>query len=216
MNVYYILSSDRLQKYDMTNIATKSEKTISELQANINQIERFCREETSIETSELVGYLDSGITLYVLDSTNALIGVLNFDINGDKINILGLCAPEPSVGVGSLLINAVKKFAEKNGMKTISLTCYGNVVDFYTNPLNGFRIQSKRKIIEDSDDDSGSEEENGPSKMRYELSYHVFSGGRRHHIQKSKRVNSQKSRKTRKSRKSRKSRKTKKSRKSRK
>ena len=213
MNVYYILSSDRLNKYDMTNIATKSEKTISELQANINQISRFCREETSIETSELVGYLASGITLYALDTTNALIGVINFDINGDKINILGLCAPEPSIGVGSLLVNSVKKFAEINGMKTISLTCYGDVVNFYTNPANGFRIQSERKITEGSeDDDSSSDEEERPYKIRYDLSYQVFSGGKRQY----KRKNSSKSRKTRKSRKSRKTRKTRKTRKSRK
>jgi len=208
MNVYYIYSRESLNKYNMENVAIKGSKTIDELQSDINVIANFCRQETSIETSELVGYLASGISLYVLNpTTSTLVGVLNFDINGDKIKILGLCAPEPSVGVGSLLINAVKIFAEQNKMKTISLTCYGNVVDFYTNPRNGFRIQSQTTIREDSDDDDSSDDEL-PSKIRYELSYQVMSGGKRISVYKRK---SRKSRRTK-----RKSRKTKKSRKSRK
>jgi hypothetical protein len=188
----------------MTNVATMGPKTIAELQSDIKKIAHFCREETSIETSELTGYLASGITLYALDNTprNALKGVLNFDINGEQINILGLCAPEPSVGVGSLLLNAVKTFAEQNRMKNIVLTCYGSVVDFYTNPKNGFRITSQRPIsVYNSDSDSDSDEDSSaPVKMKYELNYVVdFAGGKR----KSRR----KSRKRRKCRKCRKSRK---------
>lgn len=190
----------------MTNVARKSVKTIVELQSDIKRIAHFCREETSIETAELVGYLASGITLYALDpARNVLKGVLNFDINGEQINILGLCAPEPSVGVGSLLLNAVKTFAEQNRMKNIVLTCYGSVVDFYTNPKNGFRITSQRPISvynndSDSDEDSSDEDSVAPVKMKYELNYVVdFSGGK-----KKRRQTKRKSRKCRKSRKSRK------------
>ena len=190
----------------MTNVAAKSVKTIAELQTDIKRITHFCREETSIETAELVSYLASGITLYALDSPrNALKGVLNFDINGAQINILGLCAPEPSVGVGSLLLNAVKTFAEQNGMKNVALTCYGNVVDFYTNPKNGFRITSQRPIsVYNSDSDSDSDEDSdAPLKMKYELNYVVdFAGGK-----KKSRRKCRKSRKNRKSRKCRKCRK---------
>ena len=205
MNIYYILSRDSLTKYNMTNVATKSVKTIAELQNDIKGITHFCREETSIETAELVSYLDSGITLYALDSPrNLLKGVLNFDINGAQINILGLCAPEPSVGVGSLLLNAVKTFAEQNAMKNIALTCYGNVVDFYTHPKNGFRITRQMPISADDDSDSDSDEDSdAPLKMKYELNYVVdFAGGK-----KKSRRKCRKSRKNRKSRKCRKSRK---------
>jgi len=196
----------------MTNVARKSVKTIVELQSDIKRIAHFCREETSIETAELVGYLASGITLYALDpARNVLKGVLNFDINGEQINILGLCAPEPSVGVGSLLLNAVKTFAEQNGMKNIALTCYGNVVDFYTSPKNGFRITSQRPIsVYNSDSDSDSDEDSSaPVKMKYELNYVVdFSGGKKKRRQ-TKRIKKtvKKTSKRRKSRKCRKSRK---------
>lgn len=205
MNIYYILSRDSLSKYNMTNVATKSVKTIAELQTDIKGITHFCREETSIETAELVSYLASGITLYALDSPrNLLKGVLNFDINGAQINILGLCAPEPSVGVGSLLLNAVKTFAEQNAMKNIALTCYGNVVDFYTHPKNGFRITRQMPISADDDSDSDSDEDSdAPLKMKYELNYVVdFAGGK-----KKSRRKCRKSRKNRKSRKCRKCRK---------
>lgn len=204
MNIYYILSRDSLSKYNMTNVARKSVKTIVELQSDIKRIAHFCREETSIETAELVGYLASGITLYALDpARNVLKGVLNFDINGEQINILGLCAPEPSVGVGSLLLNAVKTFAEQNRMKNIVLTCYGSVVDFYTNPKNGFRITSQRPISVYNNDSDSDEDSSAPVKMKYELNYVVdFSGGK-----KKRRQTKRKSRKSRKCRKSRKSRK---------
>ena len=214
MNIYYILSRDSLNKYNMTNVATMGPKTIAELQSDIKKIVHFCREETSIETSELTGYLASGITLYALDNTprNALKGVLNFDINGEQINILGVCAPEPSVGVGSLLLNAVKTFAEQNGMKNIVLTCYGNVVDFYTNPKNVFRITSQRPIsVYNSDSDSDSDEDSSaPVKMKYELNYVVdFAGGKRKRTRHTKRIKKtvKKTSKRRKSRKCRKSRK---------
>ena len=196
----------------MTNVATKSVKTIAELQTDIKGIMHFCREETSIETAELVSYLDSGITLYALDSPrNLLKGVLNFDINGVQINILGLCAPEPSVGVGSLLLNAVKTFAEQNDMKNIALTCYGNVVDFYTHPKNGFRITRQTPISADDDSDSDSDEDSdAPLKMKYELNYVVdFAGGKKKRTRHTKRIKKpvKKSSKRRKSRKCRKSRK---------
>lgn len=215
MNIYYILSRDSLSKYNMTNVAAKSVKTIAELQNDIKSITHFCREETSIETAELVSYLDSGITLYALGATNVLAGVLNFDINGAQINILGLCAPEPSVGVGSLLLNAVKTFAEQNAMKNIALTCYGNVVDFYTHPKNGFRITRQMPISADDDSDSDSdsdsdEDSSAPLKMKYDLNYVVdFAGGKKKRRIHTKRIKKtvKKTRKNRKSRKCRKCRK---------
>ena len=202
MTVYYILSGKRFNQYNMSSAIKSDDKDIHALIREINKTPNFCREEESIKTTELVGYLSSGITLYALDENNTLLGVLNFDVNGDKINILGLCVPRPSLGGGSLLINNVKMFAEQNQMKTVQLTCYRDVVNFYTNPRIGFRIQNQRAIPLDSDSDS--EDEDSERKMKYDLSYHVISGGRRKSTirRKSRRKNTRKSRRknTRKSR----------------
>jgi hypothetical protein len=104
-----------------------------------------------------------------------LSGVINFDINVDKITVSGLCVPGPSTGVGTQLINAVKTFAELNGIKTVNLTCYNSVVDFYTR--NGFRIQNQRTVKDDSDDDS--DDDDYEPKTRYDMSYAVATGGKR-------------------------------------
>ena len=176
MDTYYI-SSATSTKYIMDNVAIKGGMEINVLKKNIKQIPNFCRGELSIKTSDLIGYLASGITLYVLDVDNNLLGVLNFDVNVDQISILGLCVPKPSLGVGSLLIDVVKKFAEINKIKTIKLTCYGGVVDFYTKPRNGFRIQYERAVAYTSDSDDSDNET--PPKIRYDLAYQVIYGGRR-------------------------------------
>ena len=181
MSIYYV-DCKKAQKYDMTNVGTIGDKTIQQLLTDISRIPKFCREETSIEVSDLKGYLTSGITLYSLN-TETLNGVINFDINVDKININGLCAPGPSTGVGTRLISAVKAFAELNGIKTINLTCYGSVVDFYTR--NGFRIQSQRTVKYDSDDDS--DDDDYEPKTRYDMSYSLISGGKRKKYKKTSR-----------------------------
>jgi GNAT superfamily N-acetyltransferase len=195
MSIYYV-DCKRAQKYDMTNIGTIGDKTIEQLRSDISSIPNFCREETSIEVADLKGYIGGGITLYSLNS-ETLSGVINFDINVDKINVSGLCVPGPSTGVGTQLINAVKTFAELNGIKTINLTCYGSVVDFYTR--NGFRIQSQRTVKDDSDDDS--DDEDYEPKTRYDMSYAVISGGKR--TKTSRRKNKTKKNRTKKNRKAR-------------
>jgi len=195
MSVYYV-DCKKTQKYNMENVGSRGDKSISELRSDITSVPNFCREETSIEVSDLTGYLGGGITLYSLnlDSEN-LNGVINFDINVDKLTISGLCVPGPSAGVGTQLIKAVKTFAKINGMKTMNLTCYGSVVDFYTR--NGFRIISQRTVRDDSDDDS--DDEDYEPKTRYDMSYAVISGGKRKNTRKTSRKNTRKtSRKTRK------------------
>ena len=200
MSIYYI-DCKLAQKYNMANVGIIGDKTIAQLRSDISSIPNFCREETSIEVSDLKGYIGDGITLYSLNS-DTLNGVINFDVNVDKITVSGLCVPGPSAGVGTQLISAIKTFAELNGVKTINLTCYGSVVDFYTR--NGFRIKSQRTVKDDSDDDS--DDDDYEPKTRYDMSYAVVSGGRRKK-NKTKKNKTQKN-KTRKNRKaSRKSRK---------
>jgi len=192
MSVYYV-DCKKTQKYNMENVGSRGDKSISELRSDISSIPNFCREETSIEVTDLTGYLGGGITLYSLntDSEN-LNGVINFDINVDKLTISGLCVPGPSAGVGTQLINAVKTFSKINGIKTINLTCYGSVVDFYTR--NGFRIISQRTVRDDSDDDTDDDDGYEP-KTRYDMSYAVISGGRRRNIKKTSKKNNRYSKK---------------------
>jgi GNAT superfamily N-acetyltransferase len=174
MSIYYV-NSKKVQKYDMTNVGIVGDKTIEQLRSEISSISNFCREETSIEVDDLKGYIGDGITLYSLTS-GALSGVINFDVNVDKITVSGLCVPGPSTGVGTQLINAVKTFAELNRIKTVNLTCYNSVVNFYEK--NGFRIQNQRTVKDDSDDDS--DDEDYEPKTRYDMSYTVLaSGGKR-------------------------------------
>lgn len=188
MSIYYV-DCKRAQKYDMANVGIIGDKTITQLRSDISSIPNFCREETSIEVSDLKGYIGDGITLYSLNS-GTLNGVINFDVNVDKITVSGLCVPGPSAGVGTQLISAIKTFAELNGIKTVNLTCYGSVVDFYTR--NGFRIKSQRTVKDDSDDDS--DDDDYEPKTRYDMSYAVVSGGRR----KKNKTNKNKTRKNRK------------------
>lgn len=202
MSIYYV-NSKKTQKYIMLNVGTIGDKTVTQLRSDISNIHNFCRDEISIEVYDLKSYLGDGITLYSLN-LGTLSGIINFDVNVDKINIFGLCVPGPSVGVGMLLINAVKTFAELNGIKTINLTCYGSVVSFYTK--NGFRIQRQVTVRNDSDDSDDSDDSEYEPKIKYDLSYFVISGGKKQKITKKKitkkitKKNKKFSRKTRKSR----------------
>jgi GNAT superfamily N-acetyltransferase len=194
MSIYYV-DCKRAQKYIMTNIGIIGDKTITQLRSDISSIPNFCREQTSIEVSDLKRYIDDGITLYSLNS-GTLNGVINFDVNVDKITISGLCVPGSSTGVGTRLINAVKTFAESNGIKVVNLTCYGSVVDFYTR--NGFRIQSQRIVKDDSDDDS--DDEDYEPKTRYNMSYALLSGGKKKNRTKKNKTKKNRTKKNRKAR----------------
>jgi hypothetical protein len=190
MDIYYVDSSIS-QKYNMQNIALKGDMTARQISSEILRIPRFCREETSINASDLVSYLFNGIVFYIVNE-DGLKGVLTFDINGDSISIYGLCSPNPSIGAGSKLMNAVKKFAELNGIKQIKLTCYGDVIDFYTK--NGFIIKNKSIISKESD----SQDESVPI-TRYDLMYITgSSGGKRRRKSRRMKKKCKRKRKTRK------------------
>ena len=138
MNAFYV-DSKKAQKYNMDSVAILGDKTITQLRNDMAVIPDFCRDETSIEVNDLKSYLGNGITLYVLN-LDTLSGIINFDVNVDKVIVSGLCVPGNSSGIGTKLISTIKTFARVNRMKTINLTCYGEVVNFYTK--NGFKIQN--------------------------------------------------------------------------
>jgi len=170
MNAFYV-DSKKAQKYNMDSVAILGDKTITQLRNDMAAIPDFCRDETSIEVNDLKSYLGNGITLYVLN-LYTLSGIINFDVNVDKVIVSGLCVPGNSSGIGTKLISTVKTFARVNRMKTITLTCYGEVVNFYTK--NGFKIQKQRTLSNDSDNSDDDEEE----KISYDMIYDVTSGGK--------------------------------------
>jgi hypothetical protein len=169
MNAFYV-DSKKAQKYNMDSVAILGDKTITQLRNDMAAIPVFCRDETSIEVNDLKSYLGNGITLYVLN-LDTLSGIINFDVNVDKVIVSGLCVPGNSSGIGTKLISTIKTFARVNRMKTINLTCYGEVVNFYTK--NGFKIQKQRTLSYDSDDSDDEEE-----KISYDMIYDVTSGGK--------------------------------------
>jgi len=154
----------------MVDIALKGDINARQLSAEILNIPEFCRDESSINVSDLISYSLNGINFYIIND-GKLNGVITFDINVDKIYIYGLCAPGPSMGIGTQLLETVKKFAKVNGIKTIKLTCYGSVVDFYTK--NGFKIESQSEYRSDDSDDESE------PKIKFNMIYNVTAGGKR-------------------------------------
>jgi hypothetical protein len=179
MELYYIVTNNFYNKYNYS-LLIPSNQSISEIQKKILSIPNFCRSNQSISTHELKGYLASGITFYTLNKeTKDIGGLINFDINQDTINILGICVPGLSMGQGTFLINAVKDFAKVNNMYKIKLTCYDNVKIFYEKL--GFVIKEQSIYYSDDDDDYDDEDddENATKKMRYDMVYLVSQGGKK-------------------------------------
>jgi len=193
METYYVSSSN---KYNFINLQ-ESNKSISELQKIILYTPNFCRDQQSISSSELKSYIVSGISFFTRNALNQVTGLINFDVNGTIINILGICVPGSSQGIGSYLINLVKKFAKINNILKIKLTCYDNLKYFYMKL--GFKVMNESTFY-DSDEDSDED-----NKVRYDMIFDMinYTGGRtkysnkkRKSKKKSKKRRTQKSRRT--------------------
>lgn len=183
MNTYYVLSNAFYSKYNFFDL-DKSEKSISQIQKEILSTPDFCRSQQSIATTELKSYLVSGISFFTLNNNLLISGLINFDINQNIINIMGLCVPGNSRGIGSFLIDKVKEFAIKNNILYIKLTCYDGVKKFYEKL--GFKIKDE-EIYYNSDDEDDDE-----NIKRYDMIYYVNNiGGNR----KSKKTKKRKSKK---------------------
>ena len=185
MTTYYVSFSN---KYNFIGLQ-ESNKSISELQKIILYTPSFCRDQLSISTTELKSYIVSGITLFTRNALNQITGLVNFDINGTTINILGICVPGYSQGIGSYLINLVKKFAKANNILKIKLTCYDSLKSFYIKL--GFQVENESSFY-DSDEDSDD------TKIRYDMIFDManFTGGKRKKKSKSKNKSKNKRRKT--------------------
>jgi hypothetical protein len=180
MEVYYIYSNINKNKYNFLDIK-ESNKSINDLQNIILYTPNFCRDNQSITTNELKNYIRYGITFFTSNSLNQITGLINFDINQTTLNILGICVPGLSKGIGSYLINLVKQFAKANNLQMIKLTCYDNLKYFY--------LKQQFKVINESTFyDSDEEDEN--SKTRYDMVFDLnsFKGGKSKKSKKSKKT----------------------------
>jgi len=168
METFFI--SNNTNKYNFLNLKP-SNKSISEIQKIILYTPNFCRDQQSISTNELKSYIVSGITFFTRNAINQITGLINFDINVKIINILGICVPGQSQGIGTYLINLVKQFAKENNILKIKLTCYDNLKLFYIKL--GFLVKNESTFY-DSDDSDDS------NKNRYEMEYNIsLSGGKK-------------------------------------
>ena len=196
MNIQYVLSNTNTfySKYNFFDL-NESEKSISQIQKEILSIPDFCRSQQSISTSELKSYIVSGISFFTLNN-GIITGLVNFDVNKDTINIMGLCVPGISSGIGSFLIGKVKEFASKNNILYIKLTCYGSVKLFYEKL--GFTVVDEQNYYNSDDEDEDEDNENPQGKIRYDMIFDManFTGGKRKKKSKSKNKSKNKRRKT--------------------
>jgi GNAT superfamily N-acetyltransferase len=159
MNIYYTVA--RKANYIFPGV-TLTSKSISDIQREIKKTTDFCREEESITIEELRDYVGTGITFFTENDEHKITGLINFDVNQPTITIHGLCSPPSSMGIGSLLIEKIKEFAQANSFTKIKLTCYDSVVSFYRK--KGFTVVGSPTTIYDSDEDSDDE-----GKTRYNM-----------------------------------------------
>lgn len=138
---YYLSNPIRYSTYTFDSNIEKTNKTLSSIKNEINEYKyptTFCGKEEGIETKNLTSYLASGITFFMEDKDGKIIGVINFDINEKKINIMGVCTPIVGGKIGNKLILNVIDFAKQNNMKNIHLTCLTEKLRNYYKNI-GFR-----------------------------------------------------------------------------
>ena len=173
MTVYYIATKSN-SKYIFNGAAIVGPLTFQNITNQISSISHFCRDEESITTKELNSYLGSGITFYTLEGDN-LSGVIEFSVNVNYINIMGLCVPYMYKGIGNYLMQKVIQFAKINSIQKIKLTCYGNVHTFYRKL--GFTDEEMPKIYYDTDEDSDDERGTEAARGRHESKLQTAKGG---------------------------------------
>ena len=111
-----------------------------------------------------------GNIFFTQNENKIITGLANFDINQDRINLLGICIPRESKGNGTIIINAIKEFGRLNNKKELKLTCYGDVKKFYEKL--GFEV-IEQILVYNSDDEESENSEDGINKIRYEMVYKI-------------------------------------------
>ena len=186
MDFYYMKSSSiENHKTKLRRVSIVEGMTAVNLIHKIKQIPNFCRDEVSIQTKTLIGFIkndsiigssnNNNITVYSL-SNNKIVGVINFTIETNNIHINALCVPNARSGIGKKLITKVIIFSKENNINIIKLVCYGNVHKYYQ--ILGFKITSSREVMQhslsDSDSDSDSDGDGDSDTLtEYRMSMNV-------------------------------------------
>ena len=117
MEFYHIDTSiSENYRSKLRSIGVLSGMKTTDLINKIKRIPGFCRDELSIQTKTLIGFINNNtkaysnininnITIYSL-LNNKLLGVINFSIETNNIHINALCVPgiNSRLGVGKKLI----------------------------------------------------------------------------------------------------------------
>jgi GNAT superfamily N-acetyltransferase len=165
IQVYYYIPGNLLRyESKIEALVRKGDKTNREILAEINQTDKFCRDEKSITLSHFKGLINGDISLYAIYE-GRIVGILLFAFNQNpqKQNYIifdGICSPEKfkGLGVGKKLIDTLIMIGERNACNYIKLECKGRVMTYYRDKF-GFRIINERVAEEDSDEDSEDERE---------------------------------------------------------
>jgi hypothetical protein len=165
IQVYYYIPQHLLRNENkIENLVRKGDKTNNELLVEINQTDKFCRDEKSITLKHFRGLINNDISLYAMHE-GRIIGILSFMFNQNPqkqkfIVFDGICSPEifKRLGVGRKLIETLIMIAERNGCHYIKLECKGSVMMYYRDKF-GFKVVNETRSAVDSDDDSEDEGE---------------------------------------------------------
>jgi len=163
IQVYYYIPQHLLRNEGkIEHILRKGDKSGREILDEINQTDKFCRDEKSISLKHFKGLITSDISLYAVHE-GRIIGILSFMFNQNpkKQNFIvfdGICCPEifKMLGVGKKLIETLIMIAVHNDCHYIKLECKGSVMMYYRDKF-GFKVIKETRAAVDSDDDSEDE-----------------------------------------------------------
>ena len=164
VDFYYILSSKYGYYVDSLHAIGIDEGDYKNILREVTNNPHFCRDSESIEYwyfLELVQLSSKRDLCIYIEDQQQIVGCCIISIENNEIIIWGLCVPVASPKkYGSLILNKIKEFGKKAGLKLISLSAHKSVLAFYTK--NGFAP---------SDEDEDYERESIPMK------YSLLSGG---------------------------------------
>jgi len=165
IQVYYYIPEHLLRNEPkIEHFIRKGDKTGREILAEINQNDKFCRDEKSITLKHFKGLITSDISLYAIHE-GQIVGILSFMFNQNpqKQNFIvfdGICSPNKfkGLGVGRKLIETLIMIGVRNACHYIKLECQGSVMMYYRDKF-GFKVIKETRAAVDSDDDSEDEGE---------------------------------------------------------
>lgn len=184
--VIYYLKNENIGNFlsrngiELDHIVREGDRNMQMLVREIKTIPRFCRDESAISLSHLMGTFSANIILYALVD-DKLAGILTFMFNENSkrertIEFDGICSPETykGTGLGASLIRTLIDIARGTGTSYIHLECKGDDLMRYYRTF-GFKVTGQKRVY---DSDESSDEEGVPN-YTMALRVSVASGGKR-------------------------------------